>query len=326
MTDEGSAENSSDETGPQAVGDQLRDAREQKGMDRQDVADQLHLRPTIIRAIEESDYEAMPADLFLKGYVRSYARLTDQDGDDLIARLDEELEPIRQEREKESEPTTMELIHQKKMRRRRIGFGVMAVLVLMVTGWLVFQYGPWVVDSAGDLIESVGDVEREVPETASEPDRSGEDTNELAPESSTSSESEMPQTPDSASTESESAPESATGPSEPVALVDTPEAGSNSGRGNDGAAAPDSGDRPSLVITFDDACWVEVINGNGERVVTTLAQEGDTVEYDGPGPFEVLLGNVEAVSVLRFMGESVDLEQYPANGGRTQFELDTANG
>ena len=153
MTEEGSADNNN-ETAPRTVGEQLRAAREQRGMDRQDVADQLHLRPTIIRAIEESDYETMPADLFLKGYVRSYARLTEQDGDDLIARLDEELEPFRQE-EKEYEPSPTELIHQRKMRRRRIGGAVIAAVALVVFGWLIYQYGPWVVDSAGEVVEGL---------------------------------------------------------------------------------------------------------------------------------------------------------------------------
>lgn len=317
MTEEGSAENNN-ETTPQAVGEQLRVAREQKGMDRQDVADQLHLRPTIIRAIEESDYETMPADLFLKGYVRSYARLTDQDGDDLIARLDEELEPYRQEQQKEDEPTPTELIHQKKIRRRRIGGAVIAVLALIVSVWLVYQYGPWVVDSAGDVAEAVGEVELEVPESSSESTGSGDGTNEPEVEP----ESEEQQSPDSAST----GPDAEPGSSAPVALVDNPEANSDNQSVDDGSNGADSGAQASLIITFDGACWVEVVNGNGERVVTTLAEEGDSVEYEGPGPFEVLLGNVDAVSGLRFMGDPVDLDQYPANAGRTQFVLDAANG
>ncbi|MGM0449600.1 MAG: RodZ domain-containing protein [Pseudomonadota bacterium] len=326
MTEEGSAENNNG-TAPRAVGEQLRAAREQKGMDRQDVADQLHLRPTIIRAIEESDYETMPGDLFLKGYVRSYARLTDQDGDDLIARLDRELEPFRQEQEQAHEPTPTELIHQRKVRRRRIGGGMIAVLALVVGSWLVFQYGPWVVDSAGDAVEAVGDVELEVPEASSEADGSGDDTGESEPVSEDESETQAQESSDSASSEAGPETESETGSSSaPIALVDNPDADSGDQSPNDDDQSSDTGAQASLVITFDGACWVEVVNGNGERVVTTLAQEGDSVEYEGTGPFEVLLGNVDAVSGLRFMGESVDLEQYPANAGRTQFVLDAANG
>lgn len=326
MTEEGSAENNN-ETAPRAVGEQLRAAREQKGMDRQDVADQLHLRPTIIRAIEESDYETMPGDLFLKGYVRSYARLTDQDGDDLIARLDRELEPFRQEQEKAHEPTPTELIHQRKMRRRRMGGGAVAVLVLVVGGWLVFQYGPWVVDSAGDAVEAVGEMELDVPGASSEAGDSGDEPGESEPGSDEESESDAQESPDSASSGAGAETESDTDASSaPIALVDNPDSDSGDQGANDESQSSDEGAQSSLVITFDGACWVEVVNGNGERVVTTLAEEGDSVEYEGPGPFEVLLGNVDAVSGLRFMGEPVDLEQYPANAGRTQFVLDAANG
>ena len=325
MTEEGSADNNN-ETAPRPVGEHLRAAREERGMDRQDVADQLHLRPTIIKAIEESDYETMPADLFLKGYVRSYARLTGQDGDELIARLDEELEPFRQEQQRESEPTPTELIHQKKMRRRRVGVAVITVMALVVFGWLIYQYGSWVFDSAGDMVEVVSDAELEVPEASSNATVSEDVTGE--PDVTTEPEvAEVEGEPAASddSVNSTSGADSAVGLSEPVAVVEEPAAGSGVPP-DDGAASPETGATSTIVITFDGACWVEVVNGNGERVVTTLAQEGDSVEYEGPGPFEVLLGNVDAVSGLRFMGDPVELEQYPANAGRTQFVLGAANG
>ncbi|MFO7788714.1 MAG: DUF4115 domain-containing protein [Halospina sp.] len=320
MSEEGSAENSNGPT-TRLVGEQLRTAREHHGMDRQDVADQLHLRPSIIQAIEESDYEAMPADLFLKGYVRTYARLTEQDGDDLIARLDRELEPYRQKQEAQKEPSPTEIIRQKKVRRRRIGGMTIALLMALTLGWAGYQYGPWVVDSA---VDAAGEVELEVPDSGSgaegesEPDSAtgNEDTTESESSEGETSSTEQPS--DGAGTE----PALST----PIAQVDEPGAVASNGGTQSESGEQAGGSQGSLTITFDGACWVEVVNGNGERVVVTLAQEGETVDYEGPAPFEVLLGNVDAVASVRFMGETVDLDQYPVNAGRTQFVLDTGNG
>lgn len=321
MTEEGSADNG--ETTAQPVGEQLRAAREQCGMERQDVADQLHLRPSIIQAIEESDYEGMPVDLFLKGYVRSYARLTDQDGDDLVARLDSELEPYRQ-REEQKELSPTEIIHQRKVRRRRIGVALITGITVLVLGWLVYQYGPWVFDSAGDVVETNSDAGPE--STASGRNDESGDNPASEPDTASVEQAATEVAPPADEPAAASATQAQPAPSEPVETVDI--SGTEAavpGTQADSTPAPDNGEA-SLRITFDGACWVEVVDGNGERVVVTLAQKGDRVDYEGPEPFEVLLGNVDAVARVRFRGEPVDLDQYPVSGGRTQFVLETANG
>ena len=80
------------------TGQLLKRAREQKGLSVSAVADAQHLRPAIIQAIEDGHYEQIDSELFLKGYVRTYARQVDLDPDAVIATLDEELEPLRQQK------------------------------------------------------------------------------------------------------------------------------------------------------------------------------------------------------------------------------------
>ena len=86
-----------------SVGQQLRRAREKLGLSVSDIADQQHLRPSVIQSIEEGDYSKVDTELFLKGYVRTYARQVQLNADALIAALDSELEPLRQQREQEHE-------------------------------------------------------------------------------------------------------------------------------------------------------------------------------------------------------------------------------
>ena len=67
-----------------AVGQRLRAARNRHklGVDR--VANELHLDASIINAIENEDRAALPAQIFVQGYIRSYARLLGLPEDELV--------------------------------------------------------------------------------------------------------------------------------------------------------------------------------------------------------------------------------------------------
>lgn len=60
---------------PETVGADLRLARTGKDLSLEDVARQLRLKPELVRAIEESDFDALPGKTYAIGFVRSYAQL-----------------------------------------------------------------------------------------------------------------------------------------------------------------------------------------------------------------------------------------------------------
>lgn len=72
------------DTNNSAIGARLRDARVACRLEAEQVADELHLDTGIIRAIEAGDMAALPAPIFVQGYVRSYARLVGLPEDELI--------------------------------------------------------------------------------------------------------------------------------------------------------------------------------------------------------------------------------------------------
>ena len=320
MSDEGS-ESTQQEHEPETVGAILRAAREERRLDRQEVADQLHLRPSIIQAIEESDYQSLPGELFLKGYVRSYARLTDQDADELVSRLDIEMVPLRPDEQKRQLSPT-EIIRQKKERRRRIGALLIALVTAAIVGWVAVQHGPWVASQTAELIEgdnSTGASEEKSAPTDLEASDAADNASGTDIDTDTGVDGESAARATGASITSESVP-----------LVDAPDADIE-----DATPASDietvepilTAEVVSLWIRFEEACWVEVVNGEDERVVVRLAEAGETIEYEGVGPLEVLLGNVDAVSGIRFRGEPVNLEDYPAGSERTtQFLLGGGDG
>ncbi len=66
-------------------GVRLRMVREELGLKRSDVAAGLRLREEIIVDIERDNYNKSPEVVFLRGYLRSYARLLNIDADEIIS-------------------------------------------------------------------------------------------------------------------------------------------------------------------------------------------------------------------------------------------------
>jgi len=66
------------------IGTRLRAARKQRSLGIEDVARDLHLDIAIIEAIESDNQAALPAPIFVQGYLRSYARLVDLPAEELV--------------------------------------------------------------------------------------------------------------------------------------------------------------------------------------------------------------------------------------------------
>lgn len=60
---------------PPGPGKSLGQARADLGLSREDVARQLHLKPQHIVALEDDDYQSLPGATYVRGYLRSYAQL-----------------------------------------------------------------------------------------------------------------------------------------------------------------------------------------------------------------------------------------------------------
>lgn len=66
-------------------GDRLRTARERRDLSVRDAAKRLRLDPSVIEAIEADNFAALPAPIFVKGYLNAYARLLGIPPEDCIA-------------------------------------------------------------------------------------------------------------------------------------------------------------------------------------------------------------------------------------------------
>src|SRR5512142_1691440 len=73
------------------VGMALREAREGLGLSVHDIADRIKFAPKQVEALEANDFSHLPEAAFLRGFVRSYARVLQLDEAALIAALPAEL-------------------------------------------------------------------------------------------------------------------------------------------------------------------------------------------------------------------------------------------
>lgn len=65
-------------------GERLQAARIKKGLTIEDVANRMHLSTSILQAIEENNFDEITAPIFVKGYLRAYARIVALSEDEMI--------------------------------------------------------------------------------------------------------------------------------------------------------------------------------------------------------------------------------------------------
>ncbi len=283
-------------TGP---GRLLKRKREEMGLSHEQIAQTTKIRPHILQALEEEDWDALPSSAFVKGFLRSYARSLGLD-ESIVA--DAYLEVSK---DKEILPETAP----KPVRRRKGKVLYIFSAVILLSGlFFLFTYGEKIWNSrsskgsntfpenstraplkdAGESLGkkvSVSHGENTAP--AAERDTSSIET---APESSLKLENAEPtiaQTEDSGG-----APSSAT---EPIL-----ETGPLPVETADAIPAPASSE-PSegmllLKATVQERTWIRVFVDDREPK-DYVFQPGSTPEWTAEKGFELLIGNAGGVQL-----------------------------
>ena len=331
--------------GNRPVGPQLKQAREAKGLSVADVAEAQHLRPAIVQAIENGHYELIDTELFLKGYIRAYARQVGLDGNALIADLNQELEPKRQEQAQAKAANPLVNIERRRRKKRRIAKAALWLFALAVLGVLVFSF----IYNSSQLASLTGSGDS-VEETALEQSALQDGLNDVAASIGDSLTAQS--TPDSAMANETSdgdlstPPANAEGALKPLTVADTatvsdgesPVDGAESSSvqaagnvviagDNDGSAikteqAPEIADnRGRLEIEFLDDCWVQVRDADGRSLASGLKRQSDRIDLRTESNIRLVIGAVNAIGAMRFEGAPVDLDSKGVVGNRAEFVL-----
>lgn len=334
------------------VGHQLRRAREQKGLSVSAVADAQHLRPAVIQAIEDGDYRQIDSELFLKGYVRTYARQVDLNPDSVIATLDKELEPLRQEKAQAEELNPLVDIERRRRQKRRIAKLFFFLLVIAIAVFVGLRFldttaltqapeepdGPEAASEMAEPVESVpentdsSDISsgtREAPaltEMAPMEEDSVTDEPPVVDEDMAAPEEEgdlFPVPDKEASEAAETAQVPVPAPSGEIDDNSVPIVTSSPEPAFEESAQPAAAvGNARLEMTFSGECWVQVTDSAGNRLVGSLQRDGDRIEVSGRVPIEVIVGAVDAVESIRFDGEPVNMSGFRVVNNRAEFTLD----
>ena len=336
------------------LGGRLVQAREAQGLTLAVVADKLRLSAATLQALESDRYEDLPEPIFVRGYLRAYARLVGMDTDAFVADYDRVV----------GSPGPL-LTPTPKVRRQRTARapyfrGATALLaVAMVVLFGSWWYSRLQHDVPAQSHTASSEAEQPTPPTSvlppppinsptpgPGPDAAlAPDIPPQSPPSGTAEESSAVVEPDSPMGETAAAAKPAlprVGESpitrnagavvqrgdaqatvEP-AVTDLPIAplASEHGRIVRASRAPTGEDL--LVIKANDESWAEVVDANGYQLLYYPLRPGMVRRLQGQAPFRVFLGNAPAVD-LSLNRKRFDHTPFHRPNSTARFSVDDAS-
>lgn len=117
-------------------GEKLKRARMSFGLTINDIANQLYLPYHVLHALEENDYHAqLPARAFIRGYLRSYAKLLNLSPEEILSDFDAlgiYKTPQEENAKLLAQPKVSLTIHKDKFWFSVVGGGLLGILLLIV--------------------------------------------------------------------------------------------------------------------------------------------------------------------------------------------------
>ncbi|MDF1653498.1 MAG: helix-turn-helix domain-containing protein [Coxiellaceae bacterium] len=126
------------------VGETLRKAREQKGLEQSDIAKELRLSVQTVIDIETHDFRQTHALTYVKGYLRGYARMVDLSADEVLDEFHQsewaqQQLTLRQPEQVKSQVVATTASAQKRKKHRHvsrwIAVAIIALTLLLVALW-----------------------------------------------------------------------------------------------------------------------------------------------------------------------------------------------
>lgn len=282
------------------LGQQLREARLQKGMSLDDVQEVTKIRKRYLEAIEAGDYKVLPGSFYVRAFIKTYAEAVGINSDEL-------LEGHKQDVPRTESEATMEPVIQKRASRstgeRNMKwlptllmwtFPVLIVVVIYLVA--INSNEPKDVPPAGSNDQAQTD-QAQIPQT---PDANtpgdGAQGGENVPDDSANEDTTGEGTDATEGTEGTDVNE----PEDTVPGVTTVTQDRTEGK-NTVFKVTGSSVKVDIVATSEGESWVEVYRGSnssGEKLAFQMLKNGDSLSFDmdGQGLF-VKSGNSAATTI-----------------------------
>jgi len=119
----------------EALGEFFHHAREQQGLSLEQVASQTRIQQRHLQALEEEDYASLPAKVFTKGFVRSYARTLGLDEDEALQLFLASSSSFYEHTQQEQQHVQIKL---EAAHRSRFNWNLVLILFVVIAGILFY--------------------------------------------------------------------------------------------------------------------------------------------------------------------------------------------
>ena len=257
-----------------SAGRRLAVARAAQNLSTADIARQLKLSVWQVEALEAGHFQQLPGPIFVRGFIRNYARLVKLDPDELVKALGDSV-PAAAPRPAAPPSRDIPFPAQRKPR-----WALLAVPVAVIVGLLAAYEFFWNEPDSPPARTPVASAPKPA-RTVTERDASV-----TAPGASSVEEGKSGPTP---------AAPAAKQDAQSVAAAPAPETSKPVRRG-----------QREVKLAFNQECWVEIRDRNERVIFSQLNRPGTQQSVSGLPPFSVVVGNAHGVQ-LTYDEKPVDL-------------------
>ncbi|MGL7661063.1 cytoskeleton protein RodZ [Salmonella sp. NW791] len=288
-----------DQNEAQTTGVRLRNAREQLGLSQQAVAERLCLKVSTVRDIEEDKAPSDLASTFLRGYIRSYARLVHVPEEELLPGLEKQA-PLRA-----AKVAPMQSFSLGKRRKKRDGWLmsftwlVLFVVVGLTGAWWWQNHKAQQEEITTMADQSTAELNADKDSGQSVPLDTGAATSQDTTPAPTAAAAQNTVVAPSQANVDTAATSAAPAATETPSALPTSQAG---------VAAP-AADPNALVMNFTADCWLEVTDATGKKLFSGMQRKDGNLNLTGQAPYKLKIGAPAAVQI-QYQGKPVDLSRF----------------
>ncbi|AYA39475.1 cytoskeleton protein RodZ [Xenorhabdus nematophila] len=327
------------------VGQILRQAREKNELSQQIVADRLCLKLSTVRDIEEDTIPSNITPTFLRGYIRSYAKLVQIPESDILSMLDKQMPT------KTVKVSPMQSFSSGKKRKKRDGWlmKITWVVIIILLGMTILwwwqnykaqqkeltsmaeQSSAQVQSGEHDLGTSTTAVNNlSVPPEGNQPVESAQENMPAEQTSTGANESDSAvsssSVPSSSVTEPKTVPLPAnqsvakTASENPAGIAVASTANSAVSTSSVDVNNINTVSNNELVMNFSGRCWLEIKNARGKILFSGTKSKGDSLRFSDESSYSLNIGAPVQVMV-QFRGKPVDLSTFINKGTAAKLTL-----
>ena len=288
-------------------GETLRKAREDASYSVAYIASQTHLHADIIKALEEEQFEQLPGDVFMRGYIRTYTKILGLDAQSLI-------DAYEKSKPEDLVPTTSVI---KPNKRRSTGVDPVVIwsTVTVATILLGLLISWWTHRDTEAPVQLASATEQFEAPLATEAIKESNDNKPSSSEHEVSLGDVSPDINSSLQTPSiDIAPQTQTEQQASIpnqrssVMIEAPLSGGNV-------------DKVRIIVRYKEESWTEIFDARKRRLLHGLIQPGAVRVISGQAPFNVFLGNSPGVE-LEINGKPFDHSPYVRRNNTARFLID----